>query len=210
MRALLGGTFDPIHHGHLRAALDVAETCDCIVHLVPAARPPHRETPLAAGADRLRMLELATTDQPRLLVDDREFRRDGPSFTVDTLDDLRSEFGAAEPLLLLLGVDAFAGLSTWSRWTEIFRLAHVGVMTRPGHAPVFDAEVAAEWHARRAGSVASLALQPAGLVLPIEVTPLAISSTGLRARLAAGRGIDYLVPPAVAAFIRERRLYATP
>jgi nicotinate-nucleotide adenylyltransferase len=208
MRAILGGTFDPVHHGHLRAALDVAEACDCRVHLVPAAAPAHRDPPRAAGADRLRMLELAVAGQARLVVDDREFRREGPSYTVDTLRDLRREFGADEPLLLLLGMDAFAGLSTWSRWTELFALAHVGVMTRPGHVPGFEAEVAAEWYARRAGSVAELAATPAGRVLPIEVTPLAISSTDLRARLASGRSIDFLVPPAVAAFIRERRLYA--
>jgi nicotinate-nucleotide adenylyltransferase len=207
MRGILGGTFDPVHHGHLRAALDVAEACDCLVHLVPAAIPPHRDPPRAAGVDRLRMLELAVAGQPRLLVDDREFRRDGPSYTVDTLRDLRREFGDQTPLLLLVGMDAFAGLSTWSRWTELFELAHIGVMTRPGHVPSFEAEVAAEWYARRVDNVAALAARAAGRVLPIDVTPLPISSTDLRARLAAGRSIDYLVPPAVAAYIRERALY---
>ncbi len=207
MRAILGGTFDPVHHGHLRAALDVAEACDCDVHLVPAARPPHREPPRVSGADRLRMLELAVAGQPRLAVDDREFRRAGPSYTVDTMRDLRREFGSDQPLLLLVGMDAFAGLSTWSRWTELFELAHVGVMTRPGHVPGFEAEVAAEWYARRVHSPAALASRPAGGVLPIDVTPLPISSTDLRARLAAGRGIEFLVPPAVVAYIRERGLY---
>jgi nicotinate-nucleotide adenylyltransferase len=208
MRGILGGTFDPVHHGHLRAALDVAEACDCVVHLVPAATPPHRDPPRAAGADRLRMLELAVAGQPRLVVDDREFRRDGPSYTVDTLRDLRREFGDQTPLLLLVGMDAFAGLSTWSRWTELFDLAHIGVMTRPGHMPDFEAEVAAEWYARRVDTAEALAARPAGGVLPIDVTPLPISSTDLRARLAGGRGIDYLVPPAVAAYVRERALYA--
>lgn len=209
MRAILGGTFDPVHHGHLRAALDVAETFDCPVHLVPAARPPHREPPQAAGADRLRMLELAVAGQTRLVVDDREFRREGPSYTVDTLRDLRRELGRDEPLLLLVGLDAFASLSTWSRWTELFELAHVGVMTRPGPAPAFEAEVAAEWYARRVDSPAAIASRPAGATLPLDVTPLPVSSTALRARLACGRSIDYLVPPAVADYIRARGLYRT-
>lgn len=208
MRAILGGTFDPVHHGHLRAALDVAEACDSVVHLVPAAAPPHREPPRAAGADRLRMLELAVVGQPRLVVDDREFRRGGPSYTVDTLRDLRREFGADEPLLLLVGIDAFAGLATWSRWTELFTLAHIGVMTRPGPVPPLEAELAAEWYARRVESAAELASAPAGRILPVDVTPLSISATDIRARLAAGRSIDFLVPPAVADFIRERGLYA--
>lgn len=207
MRALLGGTFDPIHHGHLRAALDVAELLDCTVHLVPAASPPHREAPVASAGDRLRMVELATAGQPRLIADARELRRAGPSFTVDTLAELRQEIGDGEPLLLLLGIDAFAGLSSWSRWTALFALAHVGVLTRPGFEPVFEAEVAAEWHARRAPSAAALGASPAGLILPIDVAPLAISATELRARLAAGRSVDYLVPAAVAGFIREQRLY---
>lgn len=207
MRALLGGTFDPIHNGHLRAALDVAELLDCTVHLVPAASPPHRSAPVASPGDRLKMLELAIEGQPRFIVDSREFRRQGPSFTVDTLADLRQEVGADEPLVLLLGIDAFAGLSSWSRWTALFSLAHLGVLTRPGFEPVFEAEVAAEWHARRAPSAAALGASPAGLILPIDVAPLAISATGLRARLATGRSVDYLVPATVAHFIREQRLY---
>jgi nicotinate-nucleotide adenylyltransferase len=207
MRAILGGTFDPVHHGHLRAALDVAEALDCPVHLVPAARPPHRESPATSAADRVAMLRRAVAGQSRLVVDARELRRDGPSYTVDTLLELRAEFGPSEPLVLLVGIDAFAGLSSWSRWTRLFDLAHIGVIARPGHEPVFEAEVAAEWYARRIGGPSALAQRPSGGVLPIDVTPLPISSTDLRARLAGGRSIDYLVPPAVADYIREHGLY---
>ena len=130
--AILGGTFDPVHYGHLRAADEVRKALDLpAVRLVPAALPPHREAPLTAARDRVAMLDLAVREFPGLVVDTREIARGGKSYTVDTLRELRSE-QPGMPLLLVVGADAFQGLSTWHEWRSIFDLAHVVVVPRPG------------------------------------------------------------------------------
>lgn len=117
--ALFGGTFDPVHLGHLRAAWEAAEALEADVHLLPAHVPPHRAQPVASSAQRLALLRAALRGQDRLLVDERELRRRGPSYTVDTLRELRGEIGAQRPLLLLLGADAFAGLPSWHEWRAL-------------------------------------------------------------------------------------------
>lgn len=210
MYALLGGSFDPVHHGHLRAALDAAEYLGCRVHLTPTGTPVHRAAPLATAAQRLAMLEVAVVDVELLAVDARETRPGGPRYSVDTLTALRAELGAAEPIVLLLGLDAFAGLASWRRWRDLFSLAHLGVLTRPGYAPEFEPEVAGEWFARRVTAPGALADRPAGMVLPIEVTSLTLASTDLRARCARGQALHFLTPPAVVRYIAEHGLYASP
>src|SRR3989304_2425835 len=131
---VLGGTFDPIHFGHLRLAQEVAEKLRLDhVRFVPSGTPPHRAAPDVAAAHRLGMVRLAIGDNRLFTVDDRETRRDGPGYTVDTLGELRREVGATRAICLLLGADAFLDLATWSRWHELFRLAPVGVAHRPGH-----------------------------------------------------------------------------
>lgn len=204
---ILGGTFDPIHFGHLRVAWEAAETLDAELLMLPAAVPPHRPQPGASAAQRLAMLEAALAGQQRLRADPRELRRAGPSYTIDTLLELRNEVGRARPLVLLVGADAFAGLSTWHRWRELFDHAHVGVLTRPGHGGVFEAELAGEWFARRVDAPATLREAPAGRILPIPVTPLDISASAIRGLLAAGRSPRYLVPDAVLALIERDGLY---
>ncbi len=130
--ALLGGTFDPVHYGHLRFADDVRRALGLDeVRLLPARDPPHRAGPAATAADRLAMLRLAVAEFPGLAVEERELRRDGKSYTVLTLEELRHE-DPQRPLWLLLGADAFLGLPTWHRWREVFALAHVVVVARPG------------------------------------------------------------------------------
>lgn len=205
--AILGGTFDPVHHGHLRVAWEAAERLDAELRMIPACVPPHRTQPLADPGQRLAMLEAALAGQERLRADARELRRSGASYTVDTLAELRAEIGDERPLVLLVGADAFAGLSSWNRWRELFELAHVGVLTRPGHGGVFEAELAAEWFTRRVDDVAALRARPAGAILPIEVTPLEISASAVRALLAAGRSPRWLVPDAVLALIERDGLY---
>jgi nicotinate-nucleotide adenylyltransferase len=205
--AILGGTFDPIHFGHLRVAWEAAEALDAELRMVPSAVPPHRPQPAASAEQRLAMLRAALEGQDRLLVDDRELRRAGESWTVDTLRELRAEIGPQRPLVLLVGADAFAGLSTWHRWRELFDHAHIGVLARPGHGGVFEAELAGEWFARRVEDAQALRLRPAGAILPIAVTPLGVSASAIRALLASGRSPRFLVPAAVVDLIERYGLY---
>jgi nicotinate-nucleotide adenylyltransferase len=193
--ALLGGTFDPVHIGHLRVAWEAAEFLDAAVRIVPARLPPHRDPPVANADERAALLRAALEGQGRLVLDTRELRRDGPSWTVDTLLDLRAEAGPARPLVLLLGADAFAGLPSWHRWRDLFELAHLGVLSRPGHVPgALPTELRTKIASRRCSDPAQLHASPGGRVLPIPVTPLDISGTRVRALLAAGRQPRWLVP----------------
>jgi nicotinate-nucleotide adenylyltransferase len=207
MLAILGGTFDPIHNGHLRVAWEAAEQLDAEVRMLLANVPPHRPQPGASAAQRWDMLRLALAGQDQLVADDRELRRAGPSYSADTLSELREEIGTERPLVLLVGADAFAGLASWQRWRTIFDFAHVGVLTRPGHGGVFEAELAAEWYARRVDDVAAVHAAPAGAILPIEVSSIELSATRIRELIALGREPRYLVPDAVLDYIIEHDLY---
>ena len=190
---LFGGTFDPVHIGHLRVALEAAEILDADVRLMPANTPPHRAAPVANASQRIAMLERAIEGQKRLSVDARELNRDGPSYTLDTLVELRGELPRDQPIALLLGDDAFSGLPTWHRWRELFDLAHIVVMTRPGHGGELSRELADEVYRRRA-DVGAVAGAVAGCVVHIAVTPLEISASHVRRILASGQDVRWLVP----------------
>ena len=138
--ALFGGTFDPVHLGHLSVAWEAAELLDAEVRLLPASIPPHRQPPIASAAQRVAILRAALQDQSRLSLDTRELDREGPSFTVDTLTGLRAEQGT-RPLVLLIGADAFANLASWDRWRELFEVAHIGVLSRPGVSSILPPEL---------------------------------------------------------------------
>lgn len=207
---LFGGTFDPIHLGHLRLAETAREALGLErVRLIPAGQPPHRATPGASGADRLAMARLATADNPAFEVDAAEVTAAQASFTILTLERLRAELGPERPLVLLLGVDAFLGLPTWRRWTELLDFAHLAVANRPGYS--LDAAqmpaALANLVARRKASPAALDAAPAGAIVPFEMTPLAISATDIRARAAAGLSLRYLLPPPVVDYISRHQLY---
>lgn len=195
--AILGGTFDPIHHGHLRAAWEAAEFLDADVRLLPANVPPHREQPVASAEQRAALVHAALAGQDRLALDTRELRREGPSYTVDTLLDLRAEIGEQASLVLLVGADAFAGLPDWHRWKELFDLAHIGVLTRPGHDGVLPTELRTKIASRRCSDVRFVRDAPAGRVITVPVTPLEISATQVRELLTAGREPRYLVSDAL-------------
>lgn len=201
---MFGGTFDPVHHGHLRIALDACEQLDLAhVRLIPLAQAVHRDQPQAPAALRLEMLEAATAGQPRLQIDDRELRREGPSYTVDTLRSLCAEMPDTG-LCLLLGEDAFAGFPAWRAPAEILQLANIVVLQRPGHELPDDPALEQLLKAHRTDN-----LMPgrSGQILFCPVTQLEIAAKDIRTRVAAGRSIDYLVPPAVAALIAEHGLY---
>lgn len=195
--ALLGGTFDPVHYGHLRAAWEAAEQLDAEVQLLPANVPPHRPQPAVDATGRVELLRLALAGQERLRLDTRELQRAGPSYTVDTLHELRAEIGSQRPLLLLLGMDAFAALASWNRWLQLFELAHIAVMDRPGPAPAFPPPLQAQVDARRTGLDGDWRSRGAGCVLFLDVTALEISATAVRGQLAAGLSPRYLLPDAV-------------
>jgi nicotinate-nucleotide adenylyltransferase len=196
--AILGGTFDPVHNAHLRVAWEASEQLDAEVRLVPANVPPHRDPPVASARERAAILRAALRGQERLVLDERELRRDGPSWTIDTLIELRGEIGAERPLVLLAGADAFLGLPSWHRWGEIFDYAHVGVLTRPGHEiATLPTELRIKVASRRTSDRNALLASPCGRVLPMPVTPLEISATEVRAVIAAGGEPRYLMPDAV-------------
>jgi len=192
---IFGGTFDPIHLAHLRSALELMEQLELAqVRFIPSARPPHRPPTWLSAQQRLRLLQAAVAEQPGFIVDSCELEREGVSYTVDTLLKLRDEF-AKTPLCLLLGGDAFAMLTTWSRWEQIFELAHVVVARRPG-AEV-PADLSALMQDRRIEDKGRLHETLAGHLYFEQVTALDISATQIRSHWYAGRSIRYLVPDSV-------------
>ncbi len=204
-----GGTFDPVHFGHLRPALEIATALGLHeVRLIPCHQSPHRDAPAAGDEHRLAMLRLAVAAGGPFAIDDRELRRSGPSYSVDTLAELRAERPDAR-LLLFLGGDAFAGFPRWHRWAEILELAHLVISPRPGSCPDNELpEAAAALLAeRRAAGVAQLDAQPAGRIFVQPVTQLEISATRIRTLLAAGGDPVYLMPLAVRDYIQQHGLY---
>jgi len=214
---VLGGTFDPIHYGHLRFASDVRAALGLAhVLMIPAGVPPHRASPVASPEQRLEMTRLACSEFPGLVADGREVERAGPSYTVDTLESLHEQ-DRGRPLALLLGVDAFMGLAGWHRWERLFTLAHLVVVERPGTA--FDPDALApqlrmQWERRVATDPSRLSRQLAGAIVCVPVAPQPISASAIRAALAqgaAGRAqVASLLPPAVLTYIDRNQLYRSP
>jgi nicotinate-nucleotide adenylyltransferase len=205
---IFGGTFDPIHLGHLRTAFELREAVRLSeVRFLPTGNPPHREGTLANAEMRLAMVRAAVADEPGFSVDDRETRRTGVSYSVDTLSELRAEF-PRRSLCLLLGMDAFLGLPNWHRWREILELAHVVVAHRPGWKAPTQGPLGEVMVDRGTGSVRDLHDAPAGRVFVHAVTQLEISSTELRALIARGRNPRYLVPDSVCKLLRETGWYS--
>ncbi|PTS85901.1 nicotinic acid mononucleotide adenylyltransferase [Pseudomonas sp. HMWF032] len=204
---LLGGTFNPVHIGHLRSAVEVAEALQLDeLRLIPSARPPHRSAPEVSAEDRLAMVRLAVTDADVLRVDDRELQRDKPSYSIDTLESLRCELAVHDQLFLLLGWDAFCGLPSWQRWDELLRHCHILVLQRPdadSEAP----EALRDLLAARSVSDPSALNGPSGQIAFIWQTPLAVSATQIRALLASGKSARFLVPDTVLAYIHAHGLY---
>jgi nicotinate-nucleotide adenylyltransferase len=209
--AAYGGTFDPVHRGHVAVAQAVRACLGVDVHLLPAADPPHKDSTHADARHRLRMLQLAVADQPGLHVDPRELQRDGPSYTVDTLAGLRGELGPDVPLIWVVGADSLAQLHRWHRWTSLFELGHVLALGRGGHALDLR-DVAAELRAHLAPRLVApkqLRDRPAGSLAVLDLQPLRPeSSTEIRRRIASGARWETWVAPAVAAYIVRHRLYA--
>ena len=209
---IFGGTFDPIHYGHLRPALELREQLGLgEVRFIPASVPPHRGEPVATAQQRLAMLRLALQDVDGMAIDERELRRDGPSYMADTLRSLRVEVGA-RPLVLLLGLDAFLGLPLWHEWHSIIELAHIAVATRPGweRAQLGRNDALAQlWRMHGCDDHTGLNQVSGGRIVMTEVTPLAISATHIRTQVQLGRSPRFLLPDAVLDYIERNRLYTS-
>lgn len=203
-----GGTFDPVHAGHLAVATAARDALGADVAFLPAADPPHRAAPGASAEQRARMLELAIAGEPGFSVDRRELRRAGPSWTVDTLRELRAGLGPRVPLAWLVGADAFRGLAGWHEWRALFELAHFVVAVRPGHGLEALPEPLAEGCAGRwLGAPGDLRERPSGGLYRLEMPLHPASATELRRRLRAGEPHGGWLTASVADFIRREGLY---
>lgn len=217
LRIYYGGTFDPVHLGHLAIARAARDALQVPVRLLPAADPPHRPAPGADAAQRCRMLELAIGNEPGLLLDRREVERavgspGVPSYTVDTLAELRAEFGPARPLAWLVGADSLLALDRWHRWQELLELAHFIVAERPGsdlHQAI-DGQLGQALQSRWTRDEQALCASPAGLVLRLEQPLRSESASEVRARIAGHGAWRELLPPPVSDFIARQGLYGLP
>ena len=209
MIGILGGTFDPIHHGHLRLALELLERLQLKeMRLLLSARPPHRNQPMASAQQRLHMLQAALIETPGLYADDRELRRSGPSYMVDTLREIRAEL-PDEAVCLALGMDAFLGLPTWHEWERLIESAHLVVVRRPDTLALPKSPMAEYLARHRAISAAELHAAPRGKILEEQIPALTISATQIRGLLREGRNPRYLLPETVLQYIHEQHLYQT-
>jgi nicotinate-nucleotide adenylyltransferase len=207
---IFGGTFDPIHLGHLRTGFELLQLLSLAeMRWIPVGDPGHREPPLASAELRLAMLRAAVADQPGFTVDDREMRRQGPSFTIDTLEELRAEL-PDRPLCLVLGMDAFLGFTRWRRYDDILGLAHLVVAHRPGWERPSAGPLGGLLAERGTTLAADLQQAVAGRIYVHAVTQLEISSTGLRDIITSGRDPRFLVPEPVRTIILETGCYARP
>ena len=208
---VFGGTFDPVHFGHLRPAREVMERLELErIHLIPCNIPPHRGEPHASSEQRCEMLQLAIGGEAGLVLDRRELERPGPSYMVDTLRSLREEYGALRPICLILGGDAFLGLPSWYHWRELIELAHIVVLHRPGwvvDGVSMDEALQGLLQRHQLEAAAQLYDSPSGGVLLQAVTPLDISATAIRKRVAEGGSVDDLLPRPVWDYIRRHNLY---
>mgnify|MGYP000064129406 FL=1 len=211
---LFGGTFDPVHFGHLRLAEEsISHLGLAGVRWIPAGQPPHRGQPQVTAQQRLQMVLRSTAGNPRFSVDPSEVNAAAPSYTVHTLERLRAELGPDQSLVLLVGADAFAGLPTWHRWRDIFALAHVAVSHRPGfpvEANSLAHELATEFNDRRLPDPAALQNAAAGGIVTFAMTQLAISATQIRTLLSNGKSARYLLPDSVLDYITHHQLYKSP
>ncbi|MBK8453649.1 MAG: nicotinate-nucleotide adenylyltransferase [Thiofilum sp.] len=205
MIGLLGGTFDPIHFGHLRIALEVADALDLEqVRFIPNRVPPHRRQPLASGAERLAMIQSAIQGEPRFVADDRELRQEQTSYTVHTLQALHQEF-PHQSWAFIIGADAFLQLTSWYEWQTLFDLTHFIVVGRPGYA--LTTSETTWFQPYLVDSLADLTKHTVGKVLVLNIQGLDISATQLRNLIARGQSPRYLTPDAVWSMIQTQQLY---
>ena len=209
---IFGGTFNPVHWGHVRTALEIKKTLTLErMLMVPCGIPPHREQPGVSSDVRLAMLKLAIRDFPELEIDERELKRGGPSYSVDTLQSVREQM-PGQSLAMCIGIDAFAALNTWHRWQDLFGLAHIVVAHRPGWSMgkltgQLPAELQDQLNQRYEADVEEISSNLAGKIFDLKVTEIDISSSNIRKRIENNESISGLVPVAVEGYINKHHLY---
>lgn len=206
--AIMGGTFNPIHNGHLRVAVEAADLLNLNqLKLVPCFHPVHKVMSDISTRQRLDMLGLAVISDARLVVDNREIERAEPSFTIDTLKELRSEVGGSTSIIMVVGMDSFCTLPSWKHWLDLMSYAHILVVSRPGSTPVFTDELKNYYEKYRASTVAELQCAPSGRIWLQTLSPLDISSSMVRELRANNKSIAYLLPDTVQIYIEKNKLY---
>jgi nicotinate-nucleotide adenylyltransferase len=210
---IFGGTFDPIHYGHLRVAEEIVETVGLQkMYFVPAGMPRLRHSPVASSQHRVEIVRLAIQKNPDFVLDKREIYRDGVSYSIDTVREFKQEFGEEVRLCFILGADAFIKLPEWNNWKELFNLCHFIVSSRPGYSltlikELLSKELREECSQRWVSNTESLKKDTSGLIFIASTTMLDISATSIRAHIAAGRSVRHLVPSVTVNYISENKLY---
>ncbi|MHB1301043.1 MAG: nicotinate-nucleotide adenylyltransferase [Burkholderiales bacterium] len=207
---VFGGTFDPVHFGHLRLAQEVAERCGLeSVRIIPAGIPPHRTPPHCEASHRMEMVRIAAEGNPLFIPDEREVLKTSPCYSVETLLELRSELGPDKPLCLMVGADAFLGFPAWHRWRELFDLAHILVAQRPGFdiRSAITGVLGEEYAARSEQDPAALRRFSCGRIVTLDITLLDISASTIRECFAKGASARYLLPEGVLDYIQNHGLY---
>ncbi|AKP34721.1 nicotinate-nucleotide adenylyltransferase [Yersinia aleksiciae] len=209
LHALFGGTFDPIHYGHLKPVEALAQQVGLQhIILLPNHVPPHRPQPEANAQQRLKMVELAIAGNPLFSVDSRELLRDTPSFTIDTLESLRKERGAELPLAFIIGQDSLLSLHKWHRWESLLDVCHLLVCARPGYAQTLETPELQQWlDEHRVFDPHALSLRAQGAIYLADTPLLDISATDIRHRRHNGESCDDLLPRAVQRYIELQGLY---
>ncbi len=204
---LFGGTFDPIHFGHLGAAADVHASCQLAsVVFVPAANPPLRDTPIASAEQRLEMVELAVAGDVRFSVDSRELESSGPSYSVTTLESFHADHGDVS-LYLIIGIDAFLNIEKWYQWERLFELAHLVIMQRPEFKSLQELKLGNWLMSKCRSNFGDLAAVRYGYIYFCNVGPYKISGSEIRRRIVSGVSVSKMVPPEVLSYIKETGLY---
>ncbi|BCM25794.1 nicotinate-nucleotide adenylyltransferase [Methyloradius palustris] len=207
---MMGGTFDPIHFGHLRMAQEISDLLALSrVHFIPSATPPHKTQTTVSAKHRTAMVNLAIADNPQFKLDLRELEREGASYSIDTLHSLRAELGDEVSICLLLGSDAFIKLNTWHRWNELLNVCHIVLVQRP-HTNIQEAlpeELQAVLHNHYSEHIEDLSLTPSGHITMQPITALDISATAIREDIKHGRSLRYLMPEPVISYIQSNQLY---
>ena len=210
---IFGGTFDPIHYGHLRVAEEIVETVGLQkMYFVPAGMPRLRHSPVASSQHRVEIVRLAIQKNPDFVLDEREIYRDGVSYSIDTVREFKQEFGEEVRLCFILGADAFIKLPEWNNWKELFNLCHFIVSTRPGYSltlikELLSKELREECSQRWVSNTESLRKDTSGLIFIASTTMLDISATSIRAHIAVGRNVRHLVPSVTVNYISKNKLY---
>ena len=206
--AILGGTFDPVHFGHLQSAIAVKELLAVpVVKLVPSFIPPHRGLPHSTAIERLSMLQLASHDNSGVVVDDREISRQGVSYTVDTLTSFRQEIGENASLYFVLGIDSYCTLNKWVRWQELTEIAHLIVLARPGCLPQVPSEVRVWQSKKLVNDVNCMRGKPGGEICHVELVQVDVSATEIREMIGSGVRPAGKMPESVIDFAFAHELY---